>query len=1485
MPASTVFAEPILIKGYEVLELIGQGGFGAVYRAMQPVLGREVAIKVILPEFANSDEFIRRFEAEAQLVARLEHPHIVPLFDYWREPDSAYLVMRFIRGGSLTDDLRQSGPWTPEATLKLLEQIGGALITAHRNQVVHRDIKPDNILLDEDHNAYLSDFGIARILGNQEVSDDGISGSLAYMAPEQLEGLDVTPRADVYSLALVLYEMLTGESVFGDTDPEHIITRRLYNVSYSPVSLTAELPEAIKSCLFRATFKDPEDRHADMREFIEDFRRSAAEAQIGIMLPDIDLSAISNPYKGLRPFEEADALDFFGRDALTSMLLDRLTDDSWAARFLAVVGPSGSGKSSVVKAGLVPALREGALEGSDQWFIAEMVPGAHPLRNLEAAILSVAQRPPTDLHTRLRLDSQALVYAVSRSIAGELLLVIDQFEETFLVCEDEEERQQFLNLVQRAVTTPDSRVRAVVTLRADYYDRPLLHKGFGGLIQTRTQVVLPMSAKEVEQAITGPANRVGLLIEPDLIASMIADISAEPGALPLLQYALTELFEQRDGFRLTALAYGQMGGVIGVLAKRAEEVYKSLDSTLQSLTRQIFLRLVSVNEGQPDTRRRVRRSELLSLLRGDSNTPIDAVLDAFGKYRLLTFDIDSATREPMVEIAHEALLHTWDTLQGWLETNRAAIRTQRLLANAAQEWVVNHRKRDFLLQGGRLVQFREWAQTTEIVLTPGEQEYLALSITEQERQDAVDAERKKREALLERRSRRGVRFLLVGMLAAALIMLLLAGSASSERQIAQDARATSDYSVTLAVAAQATADRRAQESNSIANAANALLLENSDPLLALPLAIAANRVEAPPAFAERALSEIAYAPRTISHLLEGHQRPIYGSAFSPDGKTLLTAAYDKTLILWDVTTGKPIRTLTGHQDGVTCVAFFPDGKRAISGSYDKTLIIWDVATGKPIKTLTGHAEGVVSVAVSADGKRVMSGGQDSLIIEWDVEQGNEKRAFSAQAGAINAIAINPANDRAVTAADDGTLAVWDMNKGDVEFILEGHTNVVNTVKISPDGKYTLSGSNDSTLILWDMATGNQVRTLRGHTDLVNAVAFAPDGKRALSGSFDQTVIEWDLATGTPLRKLVGHTGAVYTVAISHDGQLAFSGGTDITGLLWSLPRDHQGAFVRAFSGHGQWVNAVDLSGDGKTLISGASDGSVIMWDTSTGNILHKHEMKQTIFGAAFSPVPDANGHWLAATGGDDTVITLWDATTGEALRTFKGHSGPVNSLAFSPDGKLLISTSDDTTLMLWDVLTGKDVRTFKKHTDAVNSAVFLPDGKLAISASTDTSLLLWNIETGRAIRTFSGHTGPVWKVVVSADGRYALSASTDGTLIYWELSSGKAIRTLVGHNSIVWSAALSPDGQWAASGSDDKSIIIWDIASGQAIRTYQIDHVALSLRFGQANTVLYSGLDDDTVTEWRIDSLNDMINWTYANRIVRELSCAERITYAVQPPC
>jgi WD40 repeat protein len=1299
------------------------------------------------------------------------------------------------------------------------------------------------------------------------------------MAPEQLTGGEITPRADIYSLALVLYEVLTARAAFSEAEGEHIVTRRIFNASHSPIELDADLPESIKATLFRATFKDPADRHDSVRDFIEDFERAVFERTLFTPLPSLDIADVSNPYKGLRSFEEADALDFFGRDALIGQLLDRLREDHWLRRFLAVVGPSGGGKSSAVKAGLIPALRHGGVDGSEQWFIVEIVPGATPLRSLESALLSVAHRPPPDLRDRLWTDEQALVHIVNRSIKNEVLLVVDQFEETYTLCTDEEERQQFLYLLYRAVLAPTSRVRVLITLRADFYDRPLLDKNFGTLVQNRTQVVLPMSAKEIEQAIVGPAHRIGLLIDPDLIASMIADVNAEPGALPLLQYALTELFEQRDGIRLSAVTYGQIGGISGVLAKRAAEVYEGLDAPLQTLAKQILLRLVAVHEGQNDARRRVRRAELLSLVPADQHLQVDEVLNAFGKHRLFTFDFDASSREPLVEIAHEALLRTWDQLQTWLETSRNAIRMERLLANAAHEWIVNGRTAGYLLQGTRLAQFREWANTTDIVLTPDEHAFLSISITEEEQRQAIEAERRQRVTALERRNRIGLWLLVVGTLTTSLLMIFLATSAHQDRQIAQGARATSDHQSTLAVAARATADRRAEEASSIALAANAQMMAARDPLLALPLALAANRIPDAPPFANRALSDIAYRPRSIQGVLAGHDAPIYGVAYTPDGQHAITASYDRSLRVWNATTGQPLRTLAGHTDGVTSLAALPDGARIVSGAYDGNLIVWDIETGQPIRTLAAHQGGVMSVAASRDGGQALSGGQDALAILWDVERGERLQTFRGHSAVVAAVGLTADGKHAITGSYDDTLIYWDVATGKALRTFRGHRGNVNALAISPDDRLLISGGDDKTLILWDVQTGAAIRTFAGHTDLINAVTFAPDGKRAISGAFDQQVLVWDVQAGQVIQTLVAHTGAVYALAISPGGQRLVTGSTDRLGILWNLEPQPNGARLRSLTGHTDWVNRVALSPDGWRLVTAGRDNWAMVWDVETGAVIRQFRHRGIVWDATFSPTPDADGHWLALTGDDAGVVSLWDVEAGKLLRTFEGHSQPVNTVAFSPDGRLALSASDDGTLILWDVQTSAKLRVFDGHTDAVNRVVFFPDGKLAISASTDRTLRLWNVETGRPIRTLAGHTGPIWDVVVTPDGRTAVSASTDATLIVWDLISSQRVRTLIGHSSIVWSVALSPDGAWAASGSDDKSILVWDVARGEAIRVYHTAQVPLSVRFSRNGQVLFSGLDDYTVSEWRIDTLSDLIDWTYANRVVRDLTCAENATY------
>jgi DNA-binding XRE family transcriptional regulator len=616
------------IRGYELGQRIGTGGFGVVYCAVQPLVEREVAIKIILPRYADHPEFIRRFEAEAQLVARLEHPHIVPLYDYWREPGEAYLVMRLLRGGSLQAKLKD-GPLSLDLVASLLEQIGTALHTAHRAGVIHRDLKPANVLLDEDGNGYLADFGIARNLNLEDQTQAGaILGSPAYLSPEQILSEPVRPQADIYCLGILVYELLTGWKPFRGPTPVEYIQQHLNEPLPSLVACQPGLPPALEAVIRRATAKDPVERYPDVPCLLTEFRQALASAMTSTQLPYVAAmpeEERENPYKGLRAFSEADADDFFGRETLVQELLGRMSEagDPGAgagqelARFLAVVGPSGSGKSSAVRAGLIPALRQGGLPGSEKWFIVDMLPGAHPWEEVEAALLRVAVNPPQGLLTQLRQDERGLLRAVRRVLpadeATELVLVLDQFEEVFTLIEDEVERARFLNSLVTAVLDPRSRLRLLITMRADFIHRALEYMDFGELLRERAVFVLPLTPDELEMVIARPAERVGTILEPGLMNTILHDVGEQPGTLPLLQYALTELFERREERLLSLAAYQASGGVSGALARRAEELYAGLEMAGQEATRQIFLRLITLGEGGEDTRRRVLRAELEGL--------------------------------------------------------------------------------------------------------------------------------------------------------------------------------------------------------------------------------------------------------------------------------------------------------------------------------------------------------------------------------------------------------------------------------------------------------------------------------------------------------------------------------------------------------------------------------------------------------------------------------------------------------------------------------------------------------------------------------------------------------------------------------------------------------------------------------------------------------------------------------------------------------
>lgn len=455
-----------------------------------------------------------------------------------------------------------------------------------------------------------------------------------------------------------------------------------------------------------------------------------------------------NPYKGLRSFGESDAEDFFGREDLVDRLVRTLRGGS---NLVSLVGPSGSGKSSVMAAGLIPRLRDGAVPGSESWVIARMVPGANPLAEVEAVVASAAD-PPTGLEKLLDPGAEGNGEAATlRVITGSrLLLVIDQFEELFAITDDQP-RRKFLGALASAVAEPGSQITVVLALRADYYDRPLLHPEFAQVFIPGVVNVLPMTPSELEVVVVGPAERAGVAVEPALLAELVADAADRPGTLPLLEFALTELFDQKTKPALTLEGYRALGGIRGVLSRSAEGLYGALNSDERQVAMQVFLRLVQLGHGTTESRRRLALSELASI--EIDPVVLSKVLETFGARRLLSFDREPATDQATIEVAHESLFREWDRLAGWIDRHRVALQRFETFMAAAEEWETSGRNEDYLLTGTRLAEFETWAHDGTLPMTERQKEFLAAGLARRQAEQEAERARAEAERRLERRAR------------------------------------------------------------------------------------------------------------------------------------------------------------------------------------------------------------------------------------------------------------------------------------------------------------------------------------------------------------------------------------------------------------------------------------------------------------------------------------------------------------------------------------------------------------------------------------------------------------------------------------------------------------------------------------------------------------------------------------------------------------
>ncbi|MGW8226376.1 MAG: nSTAND1 domain-containing NTPase, partial [Anaerolineales bacterium] len=1323
-----------LPRGYELQEKIGSGGFGTVYKAYQPGIDREVAIKIVDPEFANKPEFIRRFEAEAQVVARLEHPRIVPLYDFWREPDAAYLVMRYLRGGCLLN-LLQHGPLQAQVAIELVNQIADGLAAAHRQGIVHGDIKPENILLDDGENFYLSDFGIAMNFGLDEkdpAKESYLLGSPKYVAPEQLLGQAIGPQVDQYSLGINLYEVLTGEHPFPHDSLAQIIEKHLHASLPSIHDQRPEIPKEVDRVLQQATAKDPVARFPDVLAFAVAFQKAVSNGRAVLAREPYPRPLVAalppNPYKGLRAFEEVDAANFFGRQALTQRLVARLGENTPGANFLAVVGPSGSGKSSLVKAGLIPALRQGAVAGSHEWFHVEMFPGRRPFEELELSLLRIASDSGVQLMDILQRDERGLLQASRLALPAkdaQLFLLVDQFEEIFTLAEDKSEVRRFLDNLYTAITEPRSPVHVVVTLRADFYDRPLMYPYFSELVQDRTEVVIPLTAEELKEAIYRPAERVGISMEPGLAEAIVRDVIDQPGALPLLQYALTELFERRENGRLTLNAYQSIGGVLGALQRRADESYTGLDESEKEYARQMFLRLVTLGEGVEDTRRRVLLTELETLnfngsqesieqanyssqqdpvlvnsgnggstVRSGNGSPgtesrlpktgqqvvMSEVIQTFGKARLLSFDRDPVTRSPTVEVAHEALLREWQRLRAWLDQSRSDLRMELALRRSAEEWIEANRDPSFLLRGSHLDQLESWAAETGLFLTKEEHSFLEASLADREARRSEEAARQARVAALERRSLRISRILVVVLLLATIVSLSLAAIA----------RVSQVDAVDHAVALQ-TQEFIALDRASALGTQQALSFEQASQL-ATQVVIAQDEAQARTHAEAQVLSEQEEVKQQarLATSRELAMAAINNIGIDPERSLLLSIqalSNAQTLeaqgALHSAVQASRMRLFLPGTTG----EISPDGSHLATSGGDGIVRIWNATGSQELLTLSGHTEKVQGLAFRFDGKRLASASHDGTARVWDVTTGLELLTLNAHEGGTHAVSFTPDGTRLATAGMDDTVKVWDSVTGDLLLTLNapsGGFHKGNGLAFSPDGRFLAVAGADGHVLLWDMRTGTTALRLNG----LPPVVFHPqENILATMDEQGSRVVFWDLAqsfasqAGIIQGTLGDFTNPVLELTYSPDGTRLATGSLDGSTLVWSLDSKVDEKPLD-LPGHIGAIWDIAFSPDGQNMLTASVDGSVRIWDISPLNdagllVLSGHGSQLTRVAI------DPTGKYLA-TAGYDGNVKVWTMPDGQELFTLSAHTGPVWDVTFSPDGQSLATAGEDYTAKVWD---------------------------------------------------------------------------------------------------------------------------------------------------------------------------------------------------------
>lgn len=1135
----------------------------------------------------------------------------------------------------------------------------------------------------------------------------------------------------------------------------------------------------------------------------------------------VSTAGARNPYKGLRAFQAIDSSDFFGRDELVERMV-RAVDRH---RLVAVIGPSGSGKSSAVKAGLIPHLTDDA---DHHRFIAEMFPGSYPFEELETALLSVGVNRPAVIDD-LTADDRGLLRVVKQILPGddsELILVIDQFEELFSLVASDDVRMLFLDSLVNAVNDTRGRLRVVLTMRADFFDRPLEHAAFGELLDRGLVPVTALSDTEMAAAIAGPAAAVGVEFEPGLIPRIVGDVSGEPGALPLLQYVLTELFEDRGDGHITTDSYERTGGVMAALGQRGEDLYTSLSDSGQAAIRHALLRLVTVDESSDDLRRRERRSRLTAP--GVDETGLNEALHIFGANRLLTFDQDPVTRGPTVEVAHEALLREWPRLRGWVDDHRDDLVTRRRLGQAMDEWRASGEDSSYLPTGSRLAQFEGWAQDTSLALSPDEHVFLEAGL---------DAERK-REVRASRRRRRT----LTGLTVAAIVLAVVAIFAVIQRGIA---------------------DQRTAEAETGRISSQAAVFAESNPTLALLLAAEAyNRDPGVPglgALQQVLVSSDARVSTFGSGAIEVEWVPGRIVALRSDGVDIYNDA--DFSIVHEV--GLPVRlqgssvlNSTADTDGVVST-FAVSNRYAAVGIADGQLSLIDLETGAVQALTQGNV--ITAVEFSPDGGVIGIGDDLGTTVLYSlpsldrivtIESPDPERSFAdfpqyehysnaileyetQSFRGIAAVAFSENGDMVATSFGP-RVRVWDGASGtevgagalvdtfdydwpyfaqDLRFIdgeifswgfgtvtrLDGETgellSVTNVPTSREPGDLTfniaayelltperaLAIVSDGRLVEFNPSVSGYVRDPISSSNLIvshqEGIALSPSGDRYVVAGADALMVG-SVETDYLLAETYPRNGAIW-LGVTADGRhVSADNGPEATS--WSRdtgePAELPWASTYIQAGFGEtrlWVAGIDQSGWLYDTIDPASETALIENFNPALPLAISPDGTQLAHGRCQS------GTFVMGETCDFRGVNVVDLSSLSVVELFPDAVHP-ESIAWSSDGSTLVMADLFGRVTAWDTSDWSelDLDGFTGISDVAFVVAYSPDGRFLASFGESGLITLRSSDTAEVIREIPasarGGAAEAARIWFSPDGSL-LMATVDGTGRLFDTSTGSQL--------------------------------------------------------------------------------------------------------------